>query len=97
MTGTLITGFLLVSWAGFFVGFVLRVDSSRNWFVHISGAAAISLLFTLVPLVPLFRVLKSRKQNLRPAGHRLLVISKAYLGGVALLAIVVLVLRLSGA
>jgi len=97
MSGTLITGFFLLSWVGFFVGFVVRVNSSGNWFTHISGAAAISLLYALVPLVPLSRVLKSRKQNLRPAGRRLLLISKAYLGGVALLAVVILILRLSGA
>jgi len=97
MTETLITGFLLLSWAGFFVGFVLRADSSTNWFTHISGAAANSLLYALVPLVPLSRVLKSEKQNLRPAGRRLLLISKAYLGGVALLALVVVIFRFSGA
>jgi len=97
MTGTLITGLFLLSWIGFFAGFVLRVDSSWNWFVHIAGAAAISSLFALVPLVPLFRVLKSRKDNLRPAGRRLLLISKAYHGGIALLAIAVLVPRWSGA
>src|SRR5262245_35924842 len=97
MTGTLIAGFFLLSWVGFFIGFVLRVDSSTNWLVHISGAAATSLLYALIPLVPLFRVLKSRKENLRPAGRRLLLISKADLGGVALLAVVVVVLRLSGA
>ena len=97
MTGLLVAGFFLLSWIGFFVGFVVRVDSSRNWFAHISGAAAMSLLYALVPLVPLSRVLKSKRQNLRPAGHRLLLISQAYLGGLTLLAVVVIVLRFSGA
>jgi hypothetical protein len=97
MAGMLITGFFLLSWVGFFTGFVLRVDSSTNWFVHISGAAANGLLYALVPLVPLSRVLKSKHENLKPAGRRLLLISKPYLGGVALLAFVVLLLRWSGA
>jgi hypothetical protein len=97
MTGMLITGFFLLSWVGFFTGFALRVDSSTNWFVHFSGAAANGLLYALVPFVPLSRVLKSQQENLRPAGRRLLLISKVYLGGMALLAVVVLVLRLSGA
>jgi len=97
MTGTLIAGFFLLSWVGFSIGFVLRVDSSTNWFVHVSGAAATGLLYALVPALPLSRVLKSKKENLRPAGRRLLLISKTYLGGVALLAVVVLVLRLTGA
>jgi hypothetical protein len=87
----------MLSWLGFFVGFVLRADSSRNWFVHISGAAAVSLLYALVPFVPLSRVLKSQRENLKPAGRRLLLISQAYLGGLALLAVVVIVLRFSGA
>ena len=93
MTGPLVAGFFLVSWVGFFAGFVLRVDSSRNWFAHISGAAAMSLLYALVPLVPLSRVLKSKRENLRPAGRRLLLISKAYIGGLTLLAVVVVFLR----
>jgi len=97
MTGMLIEGFFLLSWVGFFIGFLLRVDSSTNWFAHISGAAATGLLYALVPFVPLSRVLKAKPENLRPAARRLLLISKAYLGGVALLAVVVLVLRLSGA
>jgi hypothetical protein len=36
----------MLSWFGFFVGFFLRVDSSRNWFVHISGAVAMSFLIS---------------------------------------------------
>jgi hypothetical protein len=97
MTGPLVAGFFMLSWIGFFVGFVLRVDSSRNWFAHISGAAAMSLLYGLVPLVPLSRVLTSKRENLRPAGRRLLLISQAYLGGLTLLTVVVIVLRFSGA
>jgi hypothetical protein len=94
MTGLLVEGFFMLSWVGFFIGFVLRVDSSRNWFVHISGAAAMSLLYALVPFVPLSRVLKTKRENLRPAGRRLLLISRAHLGGLTLLAVVVIVLRL---